>query len=607
MRMALPGPFDLRWRAAKIKKASDLKRSGKGAIPAGRRVRQLAGTAGLVLSAAVCAQQPPAPGAGDALRDLGEKAREIPQPRGAPTIEVAPPAPRAVKPAPGFKLDIKGFRFSGLTEIPPDALLPLVSKYAGPDRTFEDLEAAARAVTDYLREHGWFVAQAYIPEQKLEHGIVEIAVLEGRLAQIRVEVPPGSPVSRRMIESTLSVLKPGTVMRAETIERALFIANDLRGVAVRSVVEPGPAPGTANLVVQVVPVKRVDGTLEFDNFGSRFTGENRFGASVNVNSPLGFGDLLSFRGLLGVPGGGEDTDFARLAYLAPVGPYGTKLGAAYLKLRYRLGTDAFRALDQRGDSDVTSVFALHPVLRARSYNLFAQANFDVRDFHDERRALGTVSDRTIDAGTLSLNGDLRDTLLGGGFNTASLALTRGDLELKTSADLATDRSAAGRHADGSYTKLNGALSRQQALFGAFSLYGSYAFQLASKNLDGSEKISLGGPSAVRAYAQGEATSDEAQLATVEARYTLPAFAFVPGNVQASVFYDWARGRLNESPLPSEAASNHRTLAGAGFGLTWGQQDNFYVRGTLAWRTTGAPISDTADRIPRFYFQLVKFL
>jgi hemolysin activation/secretion protein len=562
-------------------------------------------TAALLTAFPVLAQQ--IPGAGDALRDLGDKAREIPAPKTAPRIEVAPELRRAVKPLPGFKLDVKGFRFSGLSVVSPDSLQPLVQKYIGPERTFEDLQAAANAVTDHLRNRGYFVAQAYVPEQKLEGGIVELAVLEGRLAQVRVEMADRAPVSRRFIESTLSTLTPGTVLYADTIERALFIANDLRGITVRSVVEPGPTPGTANLVVQVTPSKRVDGTIEFDNYGSRFTGENRFGASLNVNSPLGFGDLLSFRALIGVPGGGENTDFGRVSYLAPVGPYGTKIGVAYLKLRYHLGTDAFRALNQSGDSEVASVFALHPIYRTRNHNLFAQANFDVRDFHDDRRAVGITSDRKIKAGTLSLNGDLRDALLGGGFNTASLALTRGDLDLRTAADFTGDQSAIGRHASGGYSKLNGSITRTNALSGPLSLYASYAFQLASRNLDGSEKVSLGGPGAVRAYAQGEATADEAQLASVELRYSLPAFSFVPGNIQASAFFDYGRGRLNESPLPAEVPTNHRTLSGAGLGLAWGRQDDFFVRGSLAWRTIGVPISDPVDRKPRLYFQLVKYL
>ena len=112
---------------------------------------------------------------------------------------------------------------------------------------------------------------------------------------------------------------------------------------------------------------------------------------------------------------------------------------------------------------------------------------------------------------------------------------------------------------------------------------------------------------MRAYAQGEATSDEAHLGTVELRYLLPSFSYVPGNVQASIFYDRARGKLNDNPLPAEVPTNTRTLSGAGFGVTWARQDDFLVRASVAWRTTGLPISDTADRKPRLYFQLIKFL
>jgi hemolysin activation/secretion protein len=566
--------------------------------------------AGALICAAspLYAQQPapPVPGAGDVLRDLGDKARAVPAPRPAPSIEVAPETRRAVKPLPGFKVDVKGFRFSGLTAPPADDLQPVVQKYLGPDRTFDDLQAAANAVTEYLRRRGLFVAQAYIPEQKLEGGIVEIAVLEGRLAQVRIEMPDSAPVKRRYIESAFAGLAPGTVLTNDTVERALLIANDLRGVTVRSVVEPGAEPGTANLVVQVEPGRRIDGTVEFDNFGSRFTGENRLGASVNVNSPLGWGDILSFRGLAAVPGGSENTDFGRVSYLTPVGPYGTRVGAAYLKLRYHLGGE-FSALGQRGDSDVASLFAVQPIIRTRGLNLYAQGTFDARDFHDDRRNVGTVSDRKIKAGVFSLVGDMRDPYLGGGFNNFSLAVTRGDLDVRTPADLAADRGATGHRLDGGYSKLNGSLSRIQNVTASASVYVSYAFQLASKNLDGSEKVSLGGPYAVRAYAQGEGVADETHLVTAELRYALPRITFLPGNFVASAFYDYGRGKLFDKPLAVEEPSNIRTLQGAGLGLAWGRADDFFVRGSLAWRLSGHPINDTHDRRPRLFIQLVKYL
>jgi len=423
-----------------------------------------------------------------------------------------------------------------------------------------------------------------------------------------VDMEQGVPVRKHIVEGLLSPLTPGTIMHRDVVERALFLVSDLRGLNVKSIVEPGPTPGTSNLVVKVGPGRRFDAMLEVDNHGSRFTGEHRLGAALNFNSPLQRGDLLSFRGLLGVPGGGKDLDFGRVSYLSPVGNYGTKLGVAYLRLNFHLGTDSFAPLDQSGRSDVLSFFGLHPVVRTRNFNLFAQANADVREFEDKRAAVNITSNRKTKLGTFSLVGDSRDTFVGGGINNFSLGVTYGRLEIENPLELAADQSALGLHTAGNYSRLNGSFSRLNSLTQNIVFFVSGSFQIASRNLDASEKLGLGGPNGVRAYAVGEATSDESQFLTAEFRAGLPQFANVPGSLVGSVFFDWARGKLNDKP-PSNplAPDNIRTLSGVGFGLTWARQDDFLVRGSIAWHTTGAPISDPADRRPRLYFQVQKNL
>lgn len=85
----------------------------------------------------------------------------------------------------------------------------------------------------------------------------------------------------------------------------------------------------------------------------------------------------------------------------------------------------------------------------------------------------------------------------------------------------------------------------------------------------------------------------------------PRFGFIPGYLIGSVFYDYATGQLNRDPNPGEF--NRRTLQGAGLGVHWLLQDSFFLRASLAWRLSGTPTSDPADRKPRLYFQLVKYL
>lgn len=586
--------------------------SRAGASPVGQQARFIPMlTAALTFSALSLpsqAQQPPTPpSSGDALREVQERPT-APPPRSSPELEVQDKR-RAVRPVQGLKTDVKAFRFTGAGAVRQEELQAQVQSFIGPAKTFDDLQSAADAVSEYLQRRGYIVAQAYLPEQKVENGIVEIAVLEGRLGQVRVDIEGDVPVSRGMIEGLLSPLTPGTILHRDVVERSLFLVSDLRGLNVRSIVQPGSTPGTSDLVLKITAARRVDGTIEFDNNTSRFTGDYRLGGSVNINSPFHRGDLFSFRGLVGIPGGGANLDFGRLSYLTPVGNYGTKIGVAYLRLNYHLGTQLFDRLDQSGKSEVASIFGLHPIIRTRNFNLFGQASFDLREFEDTQRAVGlSPSERKTKVGGLSVVGDSRDAYLRGGINNFSLGYTAGDLDLRTPRDLAADQAVGtGHQVQGGYQRINFSASRLNTLVASTVAFVSYSYQYASKNLDASEKIGLGGPNAVRAYAVGEATADEAHLLNAEVRTTLPQPSFMPGNLVGLAFFDWARGRLNKDPLPLETANNIRVLRGVGFGLTWSKQDDFLLRGTLAWRLSGAPQSDPEDKRPRVFFQMQKNL
>jgi hemolysin activation/secretion protein len=539
------------------------------------------------------------------LRDVEERQKALPRTPSGIDIQ---DQRRGVKPVPGLKIEVKAFRFSGLTVVRESDLQAEVKSFIGPDKSFDDLQSAVDAVSEHLQRKGYVVGQAFLPEQKIENGIVEIAVLEGRLGRVRVDMEPDVPVSRRMIEGLLSPLKPGTILHRDVVERSLFLVSDLRGLTVRSIVEPGGSPGTSDIVLKIAATRRVDGTAEFDNHVSRFTGDYRLGGSINFNSPLKRGDLLSFRGLLGLPGGNRDLDFGRVSYLTPVGNYGTKVGVAYLRLNYHIGTGLFDLLDLGGRSEVVSGFALHPIVRTRNFNLFGQASFDVRYFEDVAAAAGTGSQRRTHVGGFSLVGDTRDAHLRGGINNFSLGVTQGDLDLRSANVFAADQApTTGLRTAGGYTRINFSASRLNTLAENTVAYFSYGYQWASKNLDASEKIGLGGPTAVRAYAIGEATSDEAHLFTAEVRTNLPQPGFMPGNLVGLAFFDWAHGRLNKNPLPPQTPSNIRTLSGVGVGVTWTKTDDFLVRGTLAWRLTGNPISEPDDKKPRLFFQLQKNL
>jgi hemolysin activation/secretion protein len=131
-------------------------------------------------------------------------------------------------------------------------------------------------------------------------------------------------------------------------------------------------------------------------------------------------------------------------------------------------------------------------------------------------------------------------------------------------------------------------------------------QFASKNLDVSEKMELGGMSGVRAYPEGEAYADQGYLLTLEARMDLPPPpAPVPGRMQLVVFADTGHVTLDRHPWV--AGTNHRTLSGAGIGVSWADAGNFLVRAFYAHKLGSASATSAPDRSGRFWVQFVKYL
>jgi hemolysin activation/secretion protein len=184
-----------------------------------------------------------------------------------------------------------------------------------------------------------------------------------------------------------------------------------------------------------------------------------------------------------------------------------------------------------------------------------------------------------------------------------VSLSAGSLDIRTPASLAAD--AASARSNGSYSKLWFNLARTQRLSDAWSLRASLTGQLASGNLDPSEKLVLGGMDGIRAYPQGEGFGDEGLLLDLEARVLLAGLsASVPGQVSLLGFVDAGRVTINKNPW--YAGDNTRNLSGAGVGAVWEDAGNFAVRAYYS-RKLGNEIALSApDESGRFWIQAIKY-
>jgi hemolysin activation/secretion protein len=544
------------------------------------------------------------PDAGQLQRDI-ERGRFPAEPRRQPETPLIEEAERPAMTAPETtRFPVKGFRISRITVFPEAELLPLLKDFVEQDLSLADLWRAADIITRYYRDHGYFVARAYIPAQDINDGIVEIIVLEGKVDRISVKPIGDVRLQESVVEGTLrSALPADGLIRKDELERGLLLLNDLPGVKVRSVLSPGATVGTSLLTTEVTQGPRLSGHVDFDNYGNKFSGAMRVGAAINLNDALGRGDQLSLR-----VSDSSGVRHGRVAYLTPVGTTGLKMGAAYSEMRYELCCD-FAALQVHGSAQVASANALYPIVRRRDFSLYGTSAYDHRHFSNAT-ITGPTSDKKIDVGVFGIQGDSQDFVGGGGLNTFGLALSTGNVSLNGwTADRVADSTTARTH--GGYQKLSYSLVRLQKLSEKFSFYTSFSGQIASKNLDSSEKISLGGPLGVRAYPQGEAFGDESMLLNMELRYSLTQ------SLQIAPFFDHGETRLHRNPWDGWQGTNTHIqnrygLSGYGLGLNWSSPGNFLVRfgiaqriGTNPGRSMNGHDADNAKQSPRVWLHVVK--
>lgn len=484
-------------------------------------------------------------------------------------------------------------KITGARAYEESELIKVAGFEPGREVNLQALYVMAEKITQRYRRDGFFVAQAYLPAQEIKDGMVTLHVLEGQYGQVQLNNT--STLNSDVPRNLLVGLNAGDAIVAEPLEERLLRLSDLPGVQTRSTLVPGASLGLSDLIVEVKPGDRVSGSVDADNAGNRYTGENRVGATVNINNPSDRGDVLTLRGLTS----GSGLHYVRAAYQMPVGT--GRVGVAYSELAYKLGHE-FAALDAQGYAHITTLFGSDSIIRSRNTNLAMGLTLDSKVFQDRLDAIPSVTDKRAQVLTASVYGDHRDAWWQGGLSSYSLAWSTGNLDIQTPASRAIDANAAA--SDGHYNKLAFTASRLQQATQTVSLLASLSGQVASKNLDVSEKMELGGMYGVRAYPEGEAYADEGYLLTFEVRKQLVMPSPMVGQFHIAAFMDTGAVTLSHSPWTS--GNNSRHLSGAGVGAYWTRANDFSLKAFYAWKLGHEDALSAPDKSGRFWVQAVKY-
>ncbi len=522
------------------------------------------------------------PDAGQILRDTQQ-----------PTVPLQSPAPDITEPtkpvttpvSPGLqevRVKVTGFSFTGNSAISDEVLQKTVADSQNKSLNFGELIGVVDKVEALYKQSGYFLAQAYIPPQKIKDGIIEITIAEGRLGEARLEGE--SRIKPEIVYGYLDRLPKGSAIKLSDIERQVLLINDLTGSRVTLDLQASETPNSTDVIIAQKADPLFTGRVEVNNYGLPATGQNRIGIYLNANSPLHLGDRLS--GNLLRSDNGDLVSYG-LNYDLPVGSRGWRLNAGVSRSEYTLG-DIFRSLNASGTVESYRAGVSYPFIRSRAKNLSFRLDAIHNDLVDHYRALAFDSDKSSNALAATLSADWQDSWLGGGFNRIDYTLTSGHLGLSNSA-----KQNDTLNTEGSYSKALLTLQRQQYVRPDLVLFTQLIHQHANDNLDSSEKFSIGGPSTLPGYATGETSTDQGTLVKAKLSWR------VREDIYLGAFADYAFVTFNKYPL---VADNHKHFSDAGFSIDWQGPKGLSANAMMAWAITEAPNPADNDR-PRVWANL----
>lgn len=467
--------------------------------------------------------------------------------------------------------DMTGIKVQGLQVIRNYSFGEEMSRYLNQPVSLASLSDVTKDIVQYYKAQGYPVVYAFVPEQDITSGIVQVVVTEGRLG--KVNVTGNKWFSDSIIMNGIRT-RPGQVINGNSIDADMRVLNSNPFRQVDAVYSPGQQPGETDLTLETkdrFPLRVYTG---YENAGNDVTSDDRFLAGFNWGNAFFIDSLLDFQF-------SSDFNFDRFFGYA----------ASYLQqLPWRHNINVFGSyatanpklpapFNQKSDNwQVGTRYAI-PLPTIRAYQQQIRVGYDFKDINNNIEFGGiSVFNTPVDISQfiLEYNASLTDPYGITTFNP-SLFISPGGMTHDNN-DAAFQAVRFGAKANYVYGVIG--MERLTRLPGDFSLSNRLKFQLADSNLISSEQFGLGGASSVRGYPERVVNGDEGIFFSTEVRAPSISFGKIfdlpqyQDELQFLAFIDYGRASIYD-PLPGEI--ENVDLIGVGPGLRYRINTYFTLR------------------------------
>ncbi|MFT5467388.1 MAG: hemolysin activation/secretion protein, partial [Verrucomicrobiales bacterium] len=175
---------------------------------------------------------------------------------------------------------------------PPAEVIEALSEFLGQPVTLGSLNEITNAIINGYKDGDRPVVDAFLPEQNVTTGVVQIVVVEGRVGEIRVEGAEHSSADYIRAQFRAATGEP---IRQNAMQFDLDWLNAQPLRTANLLFESGEDYGQTDIIVQAQDVRPWRAHAGFGNTGLDLTGENEWNFGVTKGFLFGTEQLLSYQ------------------------------------------------------------------------------------------------------------------------------------------------------------------------------------------------------------------------------------------------------------------------------------------------------------------------
>lgn len=465
-----------------------------------------------------------------------------------------PSQPIRQVPSGGRPVNVIRFEFSGNEAIGTETLRRQVAQYEGTAMTLEGIFFVADELSTYYHRMGYGLTTVTVPAQRVEDGIIELEVIEGRVEDVTFR--GNTRYSSEFLAGQVGDLAGGSVFRSDTMERRALLLNDLPGLEARAVISPGSEYGTSDIVFNVT---EDPSTYRFtvDNYGRESIGEWRMVADATFNGLGGRADRLNVGGVVSESG---LLKYVKGAYGWAVDDQGSRFRINANHSEYDVSGDpALAPLFIDGLSTNLRLEYTRPLTRTRTGSSILGVTL-MHTVASSERGLPPNETQTSDTDiTLLEISWAKQTVYNNGAVSSLAFLYSGNFSEVRYADV-TQGIVDGSQQRGRFELIS---SVSMPIADRWAFLGRSRIQASIDPLVDTQSFFLGGPNSVRAYGPSEVRGDQGVFVSGEL-YRYFRMGSLPSS--ASFFIDAGRVWRKDIPGCTAFACQDSTDGLVGWGL-----------------------------------------